>query len=179
MYYCYDRNIVGNKFTNNKINSNGASGFHYLFYAWYNYNSYRAVNLFEDNVIDSNSSGGYWYTFYGYYNGNQRVSRNKITNTMTGSTYGLFYGFMFYYSYNLSIYSNLISNNLLQELSSKLEGELFFDTTMRILYATDASAYREMPLAVSIPQSINDLKILIQFATDNGTSLIPLLATLK
>ncbi len=69
--------------------------------------------------------------------------------------------------------SNLISNNLLQELSSKLEGELFFDTTMRILYATDASAYREMPLAVSIPQSINDLKILIQFATDNGTSLIP------
>jgi PKD repeat protein len=111
MYYCYDRNIVGNKFTNNKINSNGASGFHYLFYAWYNYNSYRAVNLFEDNVIDSNSSGGYWYTFYGYYNGNQRVSRNKITNTMTGSTYGLFYGFMFYYSYNLSIYSNLISNN--------------------------------------------------------------------
>ncbi|NDE10451.1 MAG: FAD-binding oxidoreductase [Chitinophagia bacterium] len=44
---------------------------------------------------------------------------------------------------------------------------------MRILYATDASAYREMPLAVAIPQSINDLKILIQFATDNGTSLIP------
>ena len=54
--------------------------------------------------------------------------------------------------------SNLISNNLLQELSSKLEGEFFFDTTMRILYATDASAYREMPLAVAIPQSINDIK---------------------
>ena len=67
----------------------------------------------------------------------------------------------------------MISNNLLKELSTKLQGELFFDTTMRILYATDASAYREMPLAVAIPQSINDLKILIQFATDNGTSLIP------
>ena len=53
-------------------------------------------------------------------------------------------------------------NQRLQELAGKLEGELFFDTTMRILYATDASAYREMPLAVAIPKSINDLKILIQ-----------------
>jgi PKD repeat protein len=111
MYYCYDRNIVGNKFTNNKLNSNGASGFHYLFYTWYNYNSYRSVNLFEDNLIDSNTSGGYWYTFYGYYNGHQRVARNQITNNVSGSTYGLFYGFLFYYSYNLSVYSNLIANN--------------------------------------------------------------------
>jgi PKD repeat protein len=111
MYYCYDRNIVGNKFTNNKINSNGASGFHYMFYTWYNYNSYRSINLFEENLIDSNSSGGYWYTWYGYYNGHQRVSRNQITNTQTGSTYGLFYGFLFYYSYNLQVYSNLIANN--------------------------------------------------------------------
>ena len=69
--------------------------------------------------------------------------------------------------------NNLISTNLLKELAAKLEGEFFFDTKMRVLYATDASAYREMPLAVAIPQSINDLKILIQFATENGTSLIP------
>ena len=52
----------------------------------------------------------------------------------------------------------------LQQLSHQLEGELFFDDTMRILYATDASAYREMPLAVAIPKSIDDLKKLIQFA---------------
>jgi FAD/FMN-containing dehydrogenase/Fe-S oxidoreductase len=69
--------------------------------------------------------------------------------------------------------NNLISTNLLKELAAKMEGELFFDTKMRVLYATDASAYREMPLAVAIPQSINDLKILIQFATKNSTSLIP------
>ena len=61
----------------------------------------------------------------------------------------------------------------LKELSTKIEGELFFDNTMRILYATDASAYREMPLAVAIPKSINDLKILIQFAREHSTSLIP------
>ena len=29
---------------------------------------------------------------------------------------------------------------------------------MRSLYATDASAYREMPLAVAVPKSIADIK---------------------
>ena len=33
----------------------------------------------------------------------------------------------------------------LQELAKTLEGDLFDDVTMRTLYATDASAYREMP----------------------------------
>ena len=61
----------------------------------------------------------------------------------------------------------------LQQLSAALEGELYFDTTMRILYATDASAYREMPLAVAIPRSVNDLKKLIAFAQEHKTSLIP------
>jgi FAD/FMN-containing dehydrogenase len=35
---------------------------------------------------------------------------------------------------------------------------------MRTLYATDASSYREMPLAVAIPQTEYNLKALIQFA---------------
>ncbi len=61
----------------------------------------------------------------------------------------------------------------LKELAAKLEGELFFDDTMRILYATDASAYREMPLAVAIPNSIEDLKKLIAFASSENTSIIP------
>ncbi len=64
-------------------------------------------------------------------------------------------------------------NNRLQALASQLEGELFFDNTMRILYATDASAYREMPLAVCIPKSKSDLLQLIQFARTEKTSLIP------
>ncbi len=61
----------------------------------------------------------------------------------------------------------------LSELSQRLKGELYFDTTMRTLYATDASAYREMPLAVAIPQDIDDLKTLIAFAREHRTSLIP------
>ncbi len=61
----------------------------------------------------------------------------------------------------------------LNELAGKLEGELFTDDALRILYATDASAYREMPLAVAIPKSVEDLKKLIAFASANKTSLIP------
>ncbi len=59
------------------------------------------------------------------------------------------------------------------KLKSQLDGELYFDETMKRLYATDASAYREMPLAVAIPKSEADLKTLIRFARENKTSLIP------
>ncbi len=61
----------------------------------------------------------------------------------------------------------------LNQLAKELEGELYDDTTMRTLYATDASAYREMPLAVAIPKSEVDLKKLIAFARAEKTSLIP------
>jgi FAD/FMN-containing dehydrogenase/Fe-S oxidoreductase len=61
----------------------------------------------------------------------------------------------------------------LQQLAQQLEGDLYFDNAMRILYATDASAYREMPLAVAIPKTVDDIKKLIAFANREKTSLIP------
>ena len=61
----------------------------------------------------------------------------------------------------------------LKNLSGQLEGEFFTDDTMRKLYATDASAYQEKPLAVAIPRSVEDLKKLISFAKTNHTSIIP------
>src|SRR6266700_1678285 len=61
----------------------------------------------------------------------------------------------------------------LQHLSDALEGELHFDNAMRILYATDASAYREIPIAVAIPKSVADIRKLIKFAHAAKTSLIP------
>src|SRR3954452_15365843 len=61
----------------------------------------------------------------------------------------------------------------LQQLAQQLEGDLYFDNAMRILYATDASAYREMPLAVAMPKKIEDIKKLIAFARNEKTSLIP------
>ncbi|MGZ8525628.1 MAG: FAD-binding and (Fe-S)-binding domain-containing protein [Chitinophagaceae bacterium] len=61
----------------------------------------------------------------------------------------------------------------LGQLGSELEGELYDDITIRTLYATDASAYREMPLAVAVPRSVDDIKKLIHFAKTEKTSLIP------
>ncbi|HVF97990.1 MAG TPA: FAD-binding oxidoreductase, partial [Flavisolibacter sp.] len=61
----------------------------------------------------------------------------------------------------------------LAQLAPQLEGEFYFDDTMRRLYATDASAYREMPLAVALPKSVADIKKLILFARSHKTSLLP------
>ncbi len=61
----------------------------------------------------------------------------------------------------------------LPALAAQLEGELHYDRTMRVLYATDASAYQEMPLAVAIPKSVEDIKKLMAFARQHKTSLIP------
>ncbi len=61
----------------------------------------------------------------------------------------------------------------LAELAESLEGEFFSDSTQRMLYATDASAYREMPLAVAIPRTEQDLRKLIAFAGRYQQSLIP------
>jgi FAD/FMN-containing dehydrogenase/Fe-S oxidoreductase len=58
-------------------------------------------------------------------------------------------------------------------LRAELEGDLYSDNTQRILYATDASAYREIPLAVTRPGSIVDIKKIIAFAQSEGTSVIP------
>lgn len=63
--------------------------------------------------------------------------------------------------------------NTLRSFQSAFEGEFYFDETRRRLYATDASAYREMPLAVALPKNVADIKKLIRFAHENNTSLIP------
>ncbi|PTD14686.1 FAD-binding and (Fe-S)-binding domain-containing protein [Flavobacterium columnare] len=61
----------------------------------------------------------------------------------------------------------------LDVLEQSLQGKLYHDTTMRTLYATDASAYREMPMAVAVPESKEDIKKIIDFARTNKLSVIP------
>jgi FAD/FMN-containing dehydrogenase len=60
-----------------------------------------------------------------------------------------------------------------RRLAGELEGALYFDATMRTLYATDASVYREMPQAVAVPKNEGDISRLVRFARERGTSLIP------
>ena len=61
----------------------------------------------------------------------------------------------------------------LQSLSKKLVGELLYDDLVKAIYATDASVYKMLPLAVAYPKNEDDLKQLIQFAKNHKTSLIP------
>ncbi len=66
-----------------------------------------------------------------------------------------------------------ISESLLSTLGSTLQGTLHTDTVMKTLYATDASAYREMPLGVAIPETQEDLEKIIRFADMHSVALIP------
>lgn len=62
---------------------------------------------------------------------------------------------------------------LIEGLADDFDGALHVDKVMRTLYATDASAYREMPLAVALPKTKSDVKKLVDFALGNQVSLIP------
>ena len=67
----------------------------------------------------------------------------------------------------------MVSESQLASLESDLEGEFEFSDLARRVYATDASAYQEMPIAVAWPKSESDLERLIAFANENGVGLIP------
>ncbi len=66
-----------------------------------------------------------------------------------------------------------ISTNLLKQLSDSLEGTLLYDALHKTLYATDASAYRIIPLAVALPKTEEDIVKLVHFAKEHKISLTP------
>jgi FAD/FMN-containing dehydrogenase/Fe-S oxidoreductase len=59
------------------------------------------------------------------------------------------------------------------ELKSQLQGDLYTGHVHRVLYATDASQYRELPQAVICPRNTEDIKKIIAFAREHNTSVIP------
>lgn len=61
----------------------------------------------------------------------------------------------------------------LAQLAARLEGELHADHLMRTLYATDASEYQEMPLAVAFPRSEADVRELLLFARRHRVGIVP------
>jgi FAD/FMN-containing dehydrogenase/Fe-S oxidoreductase len=61
----------------------------------------------------------------------------------------------------------------LTTLEAELTGDLLFDDLSKSIYATDASVYRMLPMAVAYPKNIEDIKKLISFAKVNNTTLIP------
>ena len=67
----------------------------------------------------------------------------------------------------------MIDSNTLKKLHNSLSGDVLFDNLHKTLYATDASVYRKIPLAVAFPKDKNDIITLIKFATKNNITLIP------
>lgn len=66
-----------------------------------------------------------------------------------------------------------LDKKLLLELKNSLQGELHIDELSKRLYATDASVYRKVPMAVTFPKGQEDLKKLIAFANTHKIGLIP------
>src|ERR1035437_8736398 len=60
-----------------------------------------------------------------------------------------------------------------EALRSNFTGDLFTDDLWRMMYATVASAYREVPFAVARPRHAEDIKTLIAFSRKHSIPLIP------
>ena len=58
-------------------------------------------------------------------------------------------------------------------LRERIKGDLYTDDLQRIMYATDGSAYREIPVAVTRPADASDIREIVAFARENGGSVIP------
>ncbi|MDA7872037.1 FAD-binding protein, partial [Akkermansiaceae bacterium] len=67
----------------------------------------------------------------------------------------------------------MLSPESIHELQQSFLGDFFTDEAVRRIYATDASVYREMPLAVAWPRESQDLIRLVQLASVNTCSLVP------
>ncbi len=61
--------------------------------------------------------------------------------------------------------------NIINDL--KIKGDVFTDESIRLIYSTDASAYREKPVGVVWPVDEEDIHTIILFARRNNLNLIP------
>jgi FAD/FMN-containing dehydrogenase/Fe-S oxidoreductase len=60
-----------------------------------------------------------------------------------------------------------------KKLSDRISGNVRTDEVTKRMYATDASIYRELPLAVLFPKNENDLVHIVRFARKQQFSIIP------
>src|SRR5690606_7644345 len=53
------------------------------------------------------------------------------------------------------------------------EGDIHFDSLHQMMYATDASVFRKIPVAVAFPKSTGDIQQLVSFSSSLKIPLIP------
>jgi len=68
--------------------------------------------------------------------------------------------------------STLETAALINELNRSIEGEVRFDTGSRALYATDASNYRQVPIGVVIPKSVDDVIATVAACNRHGAPIV-------
>ncbi len=63
--------------------------------------------------------------------------------------------------------------DLLADLQSVVDCEVRFDSYTRNLYATDASAYQQLPIGVVAPQSTADVQAVVEYCAENEIPVLP------
>jgi FAD/FMN-containing dehydrogenase/Fe-S oxidoreductase len=74
---------------------------------------------------------------------------------------------------SLTVLDSPIVRDLAAELRSRLEGEVRFDDTSRLLYATDASIYQIVPVGVVIPRHTKDVVETVRIAARHRVPVLP------
>src|SRR5438270_4220722 len=67
---------------------------------------------------------------------------------------------------------NVDSAALAAALRREIKGEVRFDNGSRALYATDASNYRQVPIGVVLPRSIDDVLATVALARKHGAPIL-------
>src|SRR5919109_930279 len=62
---------------------------------------------------------------------------------------------------------------LKQELAGKVEGEVRFDAGSRALYAHDLSIYRQVPIGVVLPRTVDDVAATRKAGRRHGAPVLP------
>jgi len=81
--------------------------------------------------------------------------------------FGIFDLFLFPFQYLFRM------DSFYEKLAGIIKGDIFWDEVTKMLYATDASEYRELPLAVSRPKDKEDISTILAFAREKNIPVIP------
>ena len=69
--------------------------------------------------------------------------------------------------------SSDVARSLAHDLSATVQGEVRFDQDSRARYATDSSNYRQVPIGVVVPRSVEDVARTLEICRRHDTSLLP------
>ncbi|WP_299235998.1 FAD-binding and (Fe-S)-binding domain-containing protein [Natronomonas sp.] len=69
--------------------------------------------------------------------------------------------------------SEVAEPELVDDLEAIVDGEVRFDSYSRSLYATDASAYHQLPIGVVVPTSTADVQAVMEYCAERSIPVLP------